>query len=67
MAARQRRSPIASARAEMYRAVVLDAAERVFGQGGYHASKMQDVAREAGISLNTLYGAFASKRAVFGS
>ncbi|MBJ19372.1 MAG: hypothetical protein CL933_08095 [Deltaproteobacteria bacterium] len=49
----------------MYRDVVLDAAERVFGRGGFHNAKMQDVAREAGISLNTLYGTFSSKRDVF--
>ncbi|MEZ4289274.1 MAG: TetR/AcrR family transcriptional regulator [Myxococcota bacterium] len=54
-----------AAREAMYRSVVLDAAERVFGQAGYHAAKMQDLAREAGISLNTLYATFPSKREVF--
>jgi AcrR family transcriptional regulator len=49
----------------MYRSLVLAAAERVFGVGGYHAAKMQDVAREAGISLHTLYATFPSKREVF--
>ena len=65
MPARRSRSRVVEARAEMYRAVVLEAAERVFARGGYHAARMQDVAREAGISLNTLYGAFPSKREVF--
>ncbi len=49
----------------MYRAVVLDAAERVFARGGFHSARMQDVAREAGISLNTLYATYSSKRGVF--
>ncbi|MAG33889.1 MAG: hypothetical protein CL908_23660 [Deltaproteobacteria bacterium] len=49
----------------MYRTVVLDAAERIFGRDGFHGTKMQDVAREAGISLNTLYGTYPSKREVF--
>ena len=61
----RRSSPVVEAREQMYRAVVLDAAERVFAQGGFHAAKMQDVAREAGISLNTLYATFPSKREVF--
>lgn len=49
----------------MYRALVLSCAERVFAERGYHTAKMQDVAAEAGISLNTLYAAFPGKRQVF--
>lgn len=49
----------------MYRELVLTSAERVFAKGGYHASKMAEVAAEAGISLGTLYGAFPSKQEVF--
>ncbi len=49
----------------MYRELVLTSAERVFAEAGYHASKMADVAAEAGISLGTLYGAFPSKQDVF--
>lgn len=49
----------------MYQELVLESAERVFAEHGYHASKMQQVAAEAGISLGTLYGAFPSKRDVF--
>jgi AcrR family transcriptional regulator len=49
----------------MYRSLVLESAERVFAERGYHASRMQDVAAEAGISLATLYARFPSKRALF--
>lgn len=49
----------------MYRELVLTSAERVFAEQGYHASKMAEVAAEAGISLGTLYGAFPGKREIF--
>lgn len=48
-----------------YREAILDAAERVFVRSGYHESKMADVAREAGVSVGTLYNHFDSKEAVF--
>lgn len=60
-----RRKPVAKARAEMYRALILECAERVFAERGYHTAKMQELAAEAGISLNTLYATFPSKREVF--
>lgn len=53
------------ARAQMYRALILRCAERVFAERGYHAAKMREVAARAGISLNTLYATFPSKREVF--
>jgi AcrR family transcriptional regulator len=49
----------------MYRSLVLESAETVFAHSGYHAAKVQDVAAEAGISLQTLYSIFASKREIF--
>jgi AcrR family transcriptional regulator len=48
-----------------YREAILDAAERVFARAGYHESKMADVAREAGVSVGTLYNHFDSKERVF--
>lgn len=63
--ARKRKTPVARARAQMYRELVLHCAERVFARRGYHAARMQEVASEAGISLNTLYAAFPGKREVF--
>jgi AcrR family transcriptional regulator len=41
---------------------ILDAAERVFADGGFTSARMQDVAREAGVSLATLYQFYPGKR-----
>ncbi len=43
---------------------ILDAAERVFARGGFHAATMQDVAAEAGMSPGNLYRYFNSKDAI---
>ncbi|MBX9925456.1 MAG: TetR/AcrR family transcriptional regulator [Hyphomicrobiaceae bacterium] len=40
---------------------ILDAAERAFAAGGFHRTTMQDIAREASVSLGALYVYFASK------
>ena len=58
-------SKVGRARAQMYRDLVLESAERVFADRGYHASKMQDVAAGAGISLGTLYTVFPGKDDIF--
>lgn len=58
-------SKASDARARMYRDLVLHSAERVFGARGYHASKVEQVAAEAGVSLSTVYAVFASKRELF--
>jgi AcrR family transcriptional regulator len=47
------------------RAVILDAALRVFGQYGYRRASVDDIAREAGIAKGTIYLSFASKEEVF--
>ena len=47
------------------RAVILDAALRVFGQYGYRRTSMDDVAREADIAKGTIYLSFTSKEEVF--
>ena len=47
------------------RAVILDAALRVFGQYGFRRTSMDDIAREAGIGKGTVYLSFASKEEVF--
>ena len=58
-------SRAAAARARMYRDLVLESAERVFAARGFHASRMEEVAAEAGVSLSTVYAAFPSKRELF--
>ena len=40
---------------------VLDAAERVFQRRRYHHATMEDIARDAGFSVGTLYNLFANK------
>ena len=40
---------------------ILDAAERCFARLGFHRATMQDLCREAGVSLGALYVYFASK------
>ena len=46
------------------RALILAAAERAFLQKGFHATSMQDVAAEAGMSPGNLYRYFPSKEAI---
>jgi AcrR family transcriptional regulator len=40
---------------------LLDAAERVFSEKGYHATSIRDIAREAGFSVGGVYQFFTSK------
>lgn len=50
---------------ELYRGAVLDAAERVFGEVGYEATKVNRIAAEAGVSLTTLYSVLQSKWEIY--
>jgi len=43
------------------RSAVLEAATRLFGERGWAATGMRDVAREAGVSVETVYANFGSK------
>jgi AcrR family transcriptional regulator len=43
---------------------ILDAAEQCFARAGFHATSMQDICREAGVSPGALYVYFASKEAL---
>ena len=45
---------------------ILIAAARAFARGGYHATTMQDIAREAGYTPPSLYAYFAGKEQIFG-
>ena len=44
---------------------ILNAAARAFARGGYHATTMQDIAREAGYTPPSLYAYFAGKEQIF--
>lgn len=53
------------AKAEMYRRLILEAAEEVFAQHGFDEAKMQDIAQGAGIALGTLYSVFPGKSEIY--
>jgi AcrR family transcriptional regulator len=53
------------ARAEMYRRLIVEAAEPVFAEHGFDEAKMQDIAQGAGIALGTLYSVFPGKSDVY--
>ncbi len=55
---RKRRQPVDS--------TILDAAELVFGRKGYQQTTMEFLAREAGISVGSIYNLFESKEDVYG-
>jgi TetR/AcrR family transcriptional regulator, fatty acid metabolism regulator protein len=46
------------------RSLILDAAVRVFARSGYHASRVADIAEEAGVAHGLLYHYFPSKEEV---
>lgn len=50
-----------SAKASMYRRLVVEAAERLFATRGYERTKIQDIASSSGLSLGTLYSVFGGK------
>jgi AcrR family transcriptional regulator len=50
--------------AEDKRALILDAAVRVFARSGYHTSRVADIAEEAGVAHGLLYHYFPSKEDV---
>jgi AcrR family transcriptional regulator len=55
------RSPLRSDQARETRRRVRDAADRLFLEHGYAATSMDDVARRAGVSRQTVFSAFGSK------
>ncbi len=61
----KRQKSLKDKKRELYREAVLDAAERVFGEEGYEATKVQRIAAESGLSLTTLYSVFESKWEIY--
>lgn len=55
------------AKAEMYRKLIVEAAEQVFAERGFDEAKMQDIALAAGIALGTLYTVFPGKVELYGA
>jgi AcrR family transcriptional regulator len=60
-ARRTYRSPRRRQQAAETRAAVLEAATRLFGEHGWAATGMRDVARAAGVSVETVYAGFGAK------
>lgn len=54
-----------SAKASMYRTLVVEAAEHLFASRGYEGTKIQDVAAASGLSLGTLYSVFDGKADIY--
>jgi len=52
-------------RAPERRAQLLEVARKVFGNSGFHAVSMEDVAKEAGITKPILYDHFSSKKDLY--
>ena len=68
MSAAKVRAPKSSARRTARLAVRSDlhaAAEAVFAEKGYAATKMTDIAEQAGVAVGTLYNYFPSKEEIF--
>lgn len=54
-----------TAKASMYRSLVLESAERLFATRGYERTKIQDIAAASGLSLGTLYSVFNGKSDIY--
>jgi AcrR family transcriptional regulator len=65
MAARPRKQHVRRAKQDLYRQLVLEAAGRVFAEKGYDRAKMEEIARESGLSPGTLYTVFDGKADVY--
>jgi AcrR family transcriptional regulator len=59
---RRYESPLRARRAVATRSALVDAATALFASRGWTGTGMRDVAREAGVAVETLYSHFSSKR-----
>ncbi len=59
------RPPLRQRVKDAYRDAILDAAEVVFGRGDYENVRVSDLAKEAGVSVGTLYNYFDDKESIF--
>lgn len=63
----QTRQRVRQERRALYRQLTSEAAERVFAEKGSGASRMQEIATEAGLSLATIYDVVDGKEALVAS
>src|SRR5262245_26084593 len=64
VAKRRYRSPLREAQAAATRARILDAALQELSAGGYAATSVAAIAKAAGVSPETIYAVFGSKRGI---
>ena len=67
MAVRKAKRKAKRAKEDLYRQLVLDAAQHVFAQKSYDDAKIGEIAEESGISPQTLYSVFPGKAAIYSS
>ena len=53
------------AKEDLYRQLILDAAQGVFADKGYDDAKIGEIAEASGVSLQTLYSVFPGKAAIY--
>lgn len=63
--AKQSTTRLEDARARMYRDLIFESAECVFGARGFDGATMQEIANEAGVSLKTVYASYPGKHELF--
>lgn len=59
---RAKKDTLRQVRAEAYRAVVRRAAERVIAEHGFAGARVEEIAKEAGVSVGTIYRAYPGKK-----
>ena len=59
------RAAARAARESVYREHILAAAERVFADKPFDEAKVQDISRQAGLSMGSIYGLFPGKEQIF--
>jgi len=65
MAREETRESVREARNAVYRELVFEAAEMTFAARGFDATKIQDIADRAGVSVGVLYGVYSGKQELF--
>ncbi len=58
-------SRLNDARSRMYRDLIFESAEFVFGKKGFEGAAMQEIASEAGVSLKTVYASCPGKQEIY--
>ncbi len=59
------REKVRQARQEAYRGLILEAAERIFGEKGYGPAKVAEIAEAAGVATGTVYASFPGKEDLY--